>query len=371
MKKNIPSLFATALLLCVAFNSCKKDDPTITVASIALDKSLASVTIGGTVQLTASIIPANATNANIVWSTTDATKATVSSAGLVTAIVAGTAIITAITADGSKTASCTVSVVSTINIVRVSIPAGKFTMGSPAGEANRINDETQHEVTLSAFSMSKYEITSAEFATFLNEKGIGKDGRYITASFGSQALVNSATSGTVRYNTQWAAFTGYENHPVINVSWYGAMEFAMHVGGRLPTESEWEYAARANSTKAFNTGDCLSNTDANYWWVYPQTGCTNSSTAFPFRTQPVGSYSANAWGLYDMHGNMNEWCSDWSGTYPSSAQTNPTGPSTGITRVYRGGGWLAYAQFCRSASRASKIPDFGTDALGFRVVFAP
>lgn len=257
----------------------------------------------------------------------------------------------------------------------VNIPSGTFTMGSPTSEKDRGSDETQHSVTLSAFKMSKYAVTNAQYAIFLNEKGIGSDGIYAGGKYPSEVLI-SASSGSYNWGLQytagaWSPVAGYANHPVIYVSWYGADEFARYVGGRLPTEAEWEYACRAGTTTPFNTGNCLTNTQANYYWAYPYGSCTNTGTTYPGKTQAVGSYPANAWGLYDMHGNVWEWCSDWYGSYSTYAQTNPTGPSTGSYRVLRGGSWYNDAQDCRSAFRGSLNPGYGSGNIGFRVVLVP
>ena len=143
-----------------------------------------------------------------------------------------------------------------IAIDLVSIPAGTFTMGSPSDEPNRQTNETQHQVTLSAFRMSKYEITNAQYAAFLNAKNIGSDGKYAAGANPTQALIY-ASSGSydwgLHYNTnKWEPVAGYENNPVINVTWYGATEFATYIGGTLPTEAQWEYAARGNTTTALS-----------------------------------------------------------------------------------------------------------------------
>ena len=262
-----------------------------------------------------------------------------------------------------------------LNLTLVNIPAGTFTMGSPAGEVDRGPDETQYQVTLSAFRMSKYEITNTEYAAFLNAKSIGSNGLYAAGAFPTQVLIY-ASSGTYDFGLHytagaWVPVAGYGNHPVIDVTWYGSTEYATYAGGTLATEAQWEYACRGNTTTPFNTGSCLSDAQANYYWAAPYSTCANTNTTYPATTQTVGSYTANAYGLQDMHGNVLEWCSDWSGTYPTSAQTNPTGASTGPDRVVRGGGWGSDARYCRSAFRSSLTPPDDSYAIGFRVVLLP
>lgn len=261
------------------------------------------------------------------------------------------------------------------SIQTVNVPAGTFTMGSPLGEVNRSNDENQFNVTLSAFRMSKYEITNAQFAAFLNTKSIGSNGLYSGGVYSAHALTYSSSVtddlGLYYSGTQWIPVAGYENSPVINVSWYGAAEFAIYVGGKLPTEAQWEYACRAGTNTPFNTGNFLTNLQANYNWASPYNGGTNSVTIYPGKPQTVGSYAANFFGLFDMHGNVSEWCNDLYGTYPTTAQTNPTGASTGSNRVVRGGCWFNDAQICRSANRSSINHYSSVINIGFRVVFLP
>jgi formylglycine-generating enzyme required for sulfatase activity len=256
------------------------------------------------------------------------------------------------------------------------IPAGTFTMGSPITEVNRNTDETQYQVTLSAFRMSKYEITNAQYAAFLNAKSIGSTGIWATAPVYNTQVLIYASSGSYDWGlhysgSQWVPVAGYENAPVINVTWYGATEYATYIGGTLPTEAQWEYACRAGTTTPFNTGALLTNLQANYNWASPYVDGTNTVTTYPGKTQTVGTYAANAYGLSDMHGNVFEWCADWYGTYPTSAQTNPTGATTGSYRVRRGGGWDYGAQACRSAFREIAYPDNISNGLGFRVVLVP
>lgn len=224
-------------------------------------------------------------------------------------------------------------------IAWVSIPAGTFTMGSPTSEVDRGSDETQHQVTLSAFKMSKYEVTFEQYDLFCEATGRSKpdDGGW-----------------------------GRGNRPVINVSWDDATAFAEWMGCRLPTEAEWEYAARGGTTTPFSTGNNLTTSQANYNGNYPYNN--NAKGEYRQKTLPVGSFAANAYGLFDMHGNVWEWCSDWYGDYSTSAQTNPKGASSGSYRVSRGGGWYYYASYCRTAFRNRTAPDYRLIFIGFRLV---
>ncbi len=216
-----------------------------------------------------------------------------------------------------------------IDIEFVNIPAGSFTMGSPSTEADRGTDEQEHQVTLSAFRMSKNEITFDQYDAFCEATG-----RSIPSDYG------------------W----GRVNRPVINVTWKDAKDFADWMGCRLPTEAEWEYACRAGTATSFNTGNNLTTDQANYG-------------ANLGKTQPVGSYPSNAWGLNDMHGNVREWCNDWyDSNYGAGSQTNPIGPSSGYNRVGRGGSWDSYARDCRSSYRGIDGPTHSDYTLGFRLV---
>ena len=260
-----------------------------------------------------------------------------------------------------------------LNIATTLIPAGVYTMGSPPDEPNRASDEVEHQVTLSPFLMSVYEITNDQFATFLNENGIGADGLYPSGSFPSQPLIQDCGfyNGLTHNGSEWQSPFGKGNFPVVCVTWFGAAEFAHYAEGRLPTEAEWEYACRAGSTMPFNTGACLDYSRANYFWPDEYLGCTNESTSFPGQTLSVDSYLPNAFGLYNMHGNVWEWCNDWYGDYDVNVLENPVGATSGANRVIRGGYWWNSAHICRSAARFSQSPDFISMGYGFRVVFQP
>ena len=229
----------------------------------------------------------------------------------------------------------------------VYIQPGTFTMGSPADEPGRDSDETQHKVTLTkGFYMQTTEVTQGQW----------------------KAVMGNNPSGFKDCG---------DNCPVENVSWNDAQKFIKKLneldgGGnkyRLPTEAEWEYAARAGGTTTpFAFGKCLSTDDANYDGNYPLEGCPKGKDRE--KTIPVGSLKANDWGLYDMHGNVWEWCEDWHGDYPTGSVTDSVGPEAGSGRVVRGGGWNNNARNCRSANRNNNSPDNRNDNIGFRLARA-
>jgi formylglycine-generating enzyme len=211
------------------------------------------------------------------------------------------------------------------------IAPGTFMMGSPEDEPERHDDETLHRVTLTrGYYLQTTPVTQGQW----------------------QALMDDNPS----------QFTGDgDTCPVESVSWNDAQKFIQKLNQRgdritygLPTEAQWEYAARAGTTTAFYFGDQLSTDQANYNGNYPMPG--GSKGEWRKKTTPVGSFPANAWGLYDMHGNVWERCQDWYGKYPSGSLTDPTGPSSGAYRVARGGSWIFFAWFCRSARRSNFLP---------------
>jgi formylglycine-generating enzyme required for sulfatase activity len=255
------------------------------------------------------------------------------------------------------------------------IPPGTFLMGSPGHEESRRSDEHQHEVTLTRpFYMGVYPVTQDEWTRVMNS---AKNSR----SFLSRLLLSADSNReSVSQNpSHFKSVSGEDTSrfPVENVSWNAAQEFlgklnASHgmsgVCYRLPTEAEWEYACRAGTTTPFSFGGVLQGDKANCRGNRPYG--TISTGPYLKRTSAVGSYGANGFGLYDTHGNVWEWCQDrygW-GYYSSSPSEDPAGPSSGSSRVLRGGSWRNVAYYCRSAHRLSDVPEGSYSSRGFRVL---
>jgi len=271
------------------------------------------------------------------------------------------------------------------------LPAGTFTMGSPADESGRINDETSHSVTLTeSFYMQTTEVTNGHWDAVIVDKARG---------------VNPS-----------ASHSG-DDYPVGTVNWYEAASFANWLswdegliscysgqgtctgtlgdnftctsvimvtgctGYSLPTEAQWEYAARAGTITAYanpysfdfgNTvtdGGFNSNLHAMGWYEFNNEGgdLSRDEAGYPSGSKPVAQKQANRWGLYDMHGNVWEWCQDWYGSYDSGPVTNPQGLDSGADRVVRGGSWVLVARYCRSAYRGYLGPDLRYFNFGFRL----
>jgi formylglycine-generating enzyme required for sulfatase activity len=240
----------------------------------------------------------------------------------------------------------------------VFVQGGSYQMGSDSGQSQ---EQPIHTVSLSSFNIGKYEVTNAEYATFMNAIGANSSG-----SVGGTEYVDMDSSWfQINYTGgQFIVDAGKASHPVIEVTWFGAKAFAEYYGGRLPTEAEWEFAARGgNNSNGYTYSG--SNTVGDVAWY------SSNSTGTGVRTQPIGTKAANELGIHDMSGNVWEWCNDWydGNYYNSSPQNNPQGPSTGSVRVLRGGSWSNGADLCRSAYRSSGSPAFSNVSYGFRVVF--
>jgi len=227
----------------------------------------------------------------------------------------------------------------------VLIPAGEFSMGDHH-EVSNSDAKPVHTVYLDAFYINKYEVTNAQYAKFLNEYGQN------TNLKGEVFLdINKVNCLIEKVGRTYKPKAGYEHHPVIEVSWYGSMAYAKFYGKRLPTEAEWEKAARSGLVgKKYPWGNDITHDDANYSGIDGKDKWEGTS--------PVGSFAKNSYGLYDMAGNVYNWCSDWysSNYYANSPYNNPKGPGRGRYRVLRGGSWGSNADGLHCAYRNFNWP---------------
>ena len=222
------------------------------------------------------------------------------------------------------------------------IVPGTFLMGSPKTELERREDETQHPVTLT-------------------------QGFWLADSACTQALWQAVMSGNP------ASFQDSPDQPVGNVSWNDVQRFIEllntqqpNLQARLPTEAEWEYACRAGTTTPFSFGETITPEQVNYNGNHPYAGAAKG--LYREKTLPVKSLPSNPWGLYEMHGNVWEWCADWYGDYPTAAVVDPSGALIGRKgRVLRGGSWRGSAVWARSADRFWYEPGLGDYFIGFRL----
>ena len=248
------------------------------------------------------------------------------------------------------------------------IEGGTFEMGSPDSEAWRSEDEIQHTVTVSDFYMSAYEVTQQEYQDIMGENPSNFSGENLPVE--QVSWLDAVTYCNAR--SEQEGLTPAYTIDGTSVSWDRSAN-----GYRLPTEAEWEYACRAGTTTPFNTETSISAEESNYWGDYPYMIEDNYFSQENLETQPgvyrqttveVDSFSPNAWGLYNMHGNVGEWVWDYYGEYSTDVQTDPTGPETGTRRVNRGGGWNDFAKNLRSAYRAAAPEENSSFSVGIRLV---
>lgn len=379
---NLAFLVAISAGPAVFITSCSvKGESDVIVNGISVDPSELQLSAGQSVKLSATVYPENAADKSVLWYSENEEVAAVDDEGTVTAVAPGKIKVTAVTTDGGYEASCSVEVVNTGTYTGqlVRIEAGTFMMGSPEDEPGRYDNETLHEVTLTRdFYMTACEITNAEYAEFANATGIGQRGEgeitYVNPATGDQVtevqiffydtdsdILDYAPWGLAWVGNKWVPQEGYENHPMVFLTWYGALAYAHWVGGTLPTEAQWEYACRAGSQTAFPFGDDSSEL-GDYAWFEDNAGG---------HTHPVGQKKPNAWGLYDMIGNVWEWCYDYSSDYPDYAVTDPVGsvPDEYDSCALRGASYVFSPVICRSAMRFSHSAWRSFEQVGFRVIF--
>jgi len=252
----------------------------------------------------------------------------------------------------------------TTQLVLRKIPRGTFTMGSPAGELGRDSDEVQHEVTLTQdFYMGVFQVTQKQW-----EQVMGTDPSYYKGDARPVECVSyNMIRGATADGINWPGTGG----SVRADSFLGRIRAKTGLAFDLPTEAQWEYACRAGTATALNSGKnltaigtCPNMAEAGRYWHNRSDGrggYTDTHTK-------VGMYLPNAWGLYDMHGNVWEWCLDWYvSNLGTAAVSDPKGPVSGFNRILRGGGYGSNANDCRSACRGSVDPSYDIDNVGFRV----
>ena len=228
----------------------------------------------------------------------------------------------------------------------VLIPEGNFFMGDPEEEEVHYDENPCHEVHLDAFWIDCYEVTNRRYRQFTDATG--------------HRVPHLETAWAEPYNWKSRSYPpGMDDFPVVLVSWEDAVAYATWAGKRLPTEAEWEKAARGGLVKQrYPWGKEITEKQANFF-----TGITSRN-----EMKPVGSFLPNPFGIYDIAGNVWEWCSDWYGKtyYRKSPAANPLGPEEGLYRVYRGGAWTNRAEHLRCSERGRNVPHHQSHTIGFR-----
>jgi formylglycine-generating enzyme required for sulfatase activity len=268
-----------------------------------------------------------------------------------------------------------------VQLELVRIESGTFLMGSPEKELGRGEDEKLHEVEITKpFYLGKYAVTRGQFQAFVHETGYKTEAEELARGF-SWNQAKKTWEWSKDYHWRNPGFAQTDEHPVVEVSWNDAGKFCAWVGKkagrevRLPTEAEWEYACRAGSTTRFFCGDDEEEL-ARYANVADAAFRKATDLSFGIQaddghafTAPVGRFPPNAWGLYDMHGNVYQWCQDRYDPdyYKNSPKRDPQGPEMGARRVLRGGSWRSNPVSCRAAFRLMDEPERRSSYFGFRI----
>jgi formylglycine-generating enzyme len=252
-----------------------------------------------------------------------------------------------------------------------SLPGGSFTMGTDKGHPY---EGPPHQVTVQPFSLDTHEVTVREFARFVRVSGHRTEAERFGWSgvFDVKAARWTRSEGASWRRPEGPGSTAAAAEPVTQVSWADAAAYCQWAGKRLPTEAEWEFAARGGKDQTYAWGHHLrpGGKPAANWWQGAFPGHNTVEDGY-LRRAPVGRFAANAYGLFDMAGNVWEWTQDWFSEkgYPPQPQVDPRGPDSGVEKVIRGGSWMCSENYCtgyRVAARSHSAPDSGLNNLGFR-----
>jgi formylglycine-generating enzyme required for sulfatase activity len=243
----------------------------------------------------------------------------------------------------------------------VLIPTGEFNMGSPDGVGDK-TEHPRHKVYVDAFYIDKNDVTVAKYAGCVKSGKCSVPKTYRAKPAQRGKCVKSGKCSIIKTPTDYYTWgvAGRENHPVTCVSWEQANAYCKWAGKRLPTEAEWEKAARGGTDTKWSFGDDVAQLGGYAWYDKNSGGATH----------PVGSKRPNQYGLYDMAGNVWQWVGDWYTDYGKAPEQNPTGPSSGTFRVLRGGSWFRYGDLTRAGSRDGVPPEGWDINVGFRCAAA-
>jgi len=374
-----------AFILGGIFQSCKEDDVVVTAKTYHAEQVTAT---SGTIRCTVAVeggklkesglcfsttnTAPKITDSRIILSTSSLTDFTIQLSGLTTDSLYRYRAYAILGDDTYYGYTYTFRPVNpTVDLVLVQ--GGRFQMGATQEQTSYAVDDEKplHWVTLSNFRMDRYEVTTKAFTEFLNSRKITDVTTCMTASGVSKTIFYETAKNIYYHSNKWYPASGYENKPMTNVTWYGADEYCRWAGGFLPTEAQWEYAARGGAANAGAIYSGGNDPTAVAWY----NANTNNQEGVEYYAQNVGGKTANELGLYDMSGNVWEWCRDWFVAYSSTEQVNPTGltdeqadDASVTTKVRRGGGWAeTNVNKLRVSFRGANTPLSYAGSVGFRM----
>ena len=327
------------MFFCI-FVSCQENK----VTDVKLNKPQLVLSMGDSTTLVATVLPKDAENKAVIWKSSNTTVATVDNNGTIIAKEMGITTITVITVEGNKTANCTITVIHPGETEMILVEGGTFMMGYTDYNDNDddfFDDRAQpaHQVTLSSFKIGKYLVTQRQWKAVMDNNP-----SYFQAD-------------NMPFERNW------DDLPVERVKWDDVQEFIKRLNDitgknyRLPTEAEWEYAARGGKKSKGYRYSGSNDIDVVAWYLDDENYLRG--------TAPIGTKVPNELGIYDMSGNVWEWCNDWYSNYIDLPQINPQGPVAGTFRIIRGGSWSDFARHCHVWHRG--VNNFRCFSIGFRL----